>query len=55
MDIVERIRNRIHDAPMETERMLDEAADIIEALRRDFDVLSKRVFASRDTSRCTGL
>ena len=32
-DIVERIRNRIHDAPMETERLLDEAAEEIELLR----------------------
>ena len=32
-DIVARIRNRIHDAPMETEQLLDEAADEIERLR----------------------
>jgi len=32
-DIVERIRNRPNDAPMETERLLDEAADEIERLR----------------------
>lgn len=32
-DIVNRLRNRIHDAPMPTERMLDEAADEIERLR----------------------
>ncbi len=32
-DLVTRIRNRIHDAPLETERMLDEAADEIEQLR----------------------
>lgn len=32
-DIVERIRNRIHDAPMPTEHLLDEAADYIEQLR----------------------
>ena len=31
-DLVERLRNRIHDAPMPTEHMLDEAADRIEAL-----------------------
>jgi hypothetical protein len=32
-DIVERIRRRLNDAPMETERLLDEAADEIERLR----------------------
>ena len=32
-DIVKRIRDRIHDAPMETERLLDEAADEIVRLR----------------------
>lgn len=32
-DIVERIRNRLNDAPMPTERLLDEAADEIERLR----------------------
>ncbi len=32
-DIVERIRNRIHDAPMPTEHLLDDAADEIERLR----------------------
>jgi hypothetical protein len=31
-DIVERIRNRMHDAPMPTEHLLDEAADMIERL-----------------------
>ena len=31
-DIVERLRNRINDAPMPTERLLDEAADEIERL-----------------------
>jgi hypothetical protein len=32
-DIVERIRGRIHDAPMPTEHMLDDAAEEIERLR----------------------
>jgi hypothetical protein len=32
-NIVERIRSRIHDAPMPIEHLLDEAADRIEALR----------------------
>ncbi len=33
-DLVDRLRNRIHDAPMPTEHMLDEAADEIERLRK---------------------
>lgn len=33
-DIVARIRGRIHDAPMETEQLIDEAADEIERLQR---------------------
>jgi hypothetical protein len=32
-DIVERINNRIHDAPMPTEHLLDEAAEEIDRLR----------------------
>ncbi len=32
MDLVERIRNRPHDAPMPTEYLLDDAADHIETL-----------------------
>jgi hypothetical protein len=35
--IVEKIRNRIHDAPLETERLLDEAADYIEKLEAIVD------------------
>ena len=31
-EMVERIRGRINDAPMPTERLLDEAADLIEQL-----------------------
>lgn len=34
-DIVERIRNRINDAPMPTEHLLDEAADTLTALRTE--------------------
>lgn len=33
MDIVERIRNRTHDAPMAIEFLLDDAAEEIERLR----------------------
>jgi hypothetical protein len=33
-DIVERIKNRLHDLPMEIEHLLDEAADEIERLRQ---------------------
>jgi hypothetical protein len=33
MDIVERLRNRVHDAPMPSEHLLDEAADLIEEAR----------------------
>lgn len=33
-DIVDRIRGRINDAPLETEALLDEAAAEIEGLRR---------------------
>lgn len=33
-DLVTRIRSRPNDAPMPTERLLDEAADEIERLRR---------------------
>jgi hypothetical protein len=33
MDIVERIRSRIHDSHMQIEHLLDEAADEIERLR----------------------
>ena len=33
MDIVERIRERIHDSHMQIEHLLDEAADEIERLR----------------------
>lgn len=36
-DIIDRIRNRIHDAPMPTEHLLDEAADEIERLRAERD------------------
>lgn len=32
MTLVERLRNRVHDAPMPTEHLLDEAAGRIEAL-----------------------
>jgi hypothetical protein len=32
-DIVDRINNRIHDAPMPTEHLLDEAAEEITRLR----------------------
>lgn len=34
-DVVERIRNRINDAPMPTEHLLDEAADTITGLRAE--------------------
>lgn len=37
--LVERIRTRIHDAPMPTERLLDEAADRIEALEAERDAV----------------
>lgn len=33
--IVERINSRIHDAPMPTEHLLDEAAELIEALEAE--------------------
>jgi hypothetical protein len=32
-DIIERIRSRPNDAPMSAERLLDEAANVIEGLR----------------------
>lgn len=32
MDIVNDIRSRIHDAPIPTEHLLDDAADLIERL-----------------------
>jgi hypothetical protein len=38
-DIVSRIRGRIHDAPMPTERLLDDAADEIEQLRETVRLL----------------
>lgn len=38
-DIVERIRNRINDAPMPTEHLLDEAEDTITALRAEVEAL----------------
>lgn len=40
-DIVDRLRNRIHDAPMPTEHLLDEAADEIEDLRLAVSGLNK--------------
>lgn len=38
MDLVERIRSRIHDAPLPTEYLLDEAADVIEHLSGEFAI-----------------
>ncbi len=37
--IVEKIRNRIHDAPLETERLLDDAAEEIERLEAELERL----------------
>lgn len=34
-DLVQRIRDRPNDAPLPTERLLDEAADEIERLRQE--------------------
>ena len=41
-DIIDRLRNRIHDAPMPTERLLDEAADVIELLSRALEPFAKQ-------------
>jgi hypothetical protein len=38
--IVERIRSRVHDAPMPTEWLLDDAADEIERLRRALEQIA---------------
>lgn len=42
MDIIERLRGRVHDAKMDHEQMMDDAADEIERLRS----------ASVDVLRC---
>jgi hypothetical protein len=39
-DIVERLRNRVHDSHMDNERLMDEAADEIESLRRTLSTLA---------------
>jgi len=39
-DIVTRIENRMHDAPMPTEHLLDEAAEEIVKLRNDKHIAS---------------
>jgi FtsZ-binding cell division protein ZapB len=47
-DIVERIENRIHDAPMPTEHLLDECGVEIERLRTVMACLSQRRSQLRD-------
>jgi cobalamin biosynthesis protein CobT len=42
-DIVERIRNRIHDSHMDAEHLMDEAADEIERLRGIIDKAFKNL------------
>jgi hypothetical protein len=52
-DIVERIRNRLNDAPLPTEYLLDEAADEIERLRADLGTalrLVNHISAERDAA-----
>ena len=39
MSIVTRIRSRLHDAPLETERLLDDAAYLIEAQEAYIELL----------------
>lgn len=44
-DLVKRIRNRLNDAPIPTEHLLDEAADAIEQLRAR---IAEAVLAERE-------
>jgi len=46
-DIVDRIRNRLNDAPMPTERLLDEAADRIAELEAAISDVVKVLDGSR--------
>lgn len=41
-DIVERIERRIHDAPMPSEHLLDEAAEVIQRLRLELQELTSQ-------------
>jgi hypothetical protein len=52
-DIVDRLRNRVHDAPLPTERLLDEAADEIERLRETLKEIAEVDTDSRGNT-CTG-
>lgn len=40
-DLIERLRTRPNDAPMESERLMDEAADLITTLTAERDALAK--------------
>ncbi len=42
-DLVERLRNRTHDAPMPSERLMDEAADALERLSKLFIAASSTI------------
>ena len=51
IDLVVLIRGRIHDSHMETERLLDNAADEIERLRAVLVKIRETAVTSRDDDR----
>lgn len=42
-ELVERLRNRPHDAPMESEHMMDDAADLIERQAAIIEDMAKQL------------
>lgn len=47
-DIVERLNNRIHDAPIASERLMDEAAELITILRCSLEQIAIVCTANMD-------
>lgn len=48
-DLVERIQSRLNDAPLPTERLLDEASEEIKRLRAENDRLRDLLRRARDS------